>query len=503
MATPTIPISQVVDIVPGVVGTGGNPLSLNAVAVSNNTTLVPTSQFLEFTDPDAVGDYFGSSSSEKEEADKYFAGYDNSFKKPGTLYFAGYATAATGAWLRGTSIAGMTLTELKAITGSLSLYIDSDEYQTTTDLDLSAVTSFTDAATAIKTALGIGVGDGTVTWDAAHSVFVVASLTTGATSTITFATGTAASALGLDAGVLNQGVAADTPASAMDRIKDQGNNWATFFTTFVPALEVDRPAFLKGFGDWVTTQNDEYLYIAWDNANGYKTANNPAVFGSIVNANKIGGTYVVYGEAIHAAASAGYVASIDFQAVNGRATAAFKSQEGLATTVNNLADANAVLSNGATYYGAYGARGGNLDNCFYNGQMPGSKFKWVDTYVNQIYLNSQLRLAIWNGLRSVNYAPYNAQGETLIRSWCADPIAEALNNGTIQTGIQLSASQKATIAQQAGLDISNELYGQGYYLQILPATAQIRGQRQSPPCKLWYTDGGSIQAISLASIAIL
>lgn len=503
MATPTIPISQVVDIVPGVVGTGGNPLSLNAVAITNNTSLTPTSSFNEYSGADAVGDYYGANSPEKSIADTYFAGYDNSFKKPGTLYFAGYATTGTGAWLRGTSLAGMTLAELKAVTGTLALSIDGTEYQTATALDLSSVTSFSDAANAIKTALGIGVGDGDVTWDATHSVFVIASPSVGDGSTITLATGTAASALGLDAGILTDGVDADTPASVMSRVKQQGNNWATFFTTFQPTLEVDRPAFLKGFGDWVTTQNDEYLYIAWDNANGYKTANNAAVFGSIVNALKIGGTYVVYGEAIHAAASAGYVASIDFQAVNGRATAAFKSQEGLPTTVNTLAVADAVLSNGATYYGAYGARGGNLDNCFYNGQMPGSKFKWVDTYVNQVYMNSQLRLAIWSGLRAVNYAPYNSMGETLIRAWCADPIAEALNNGTIQRGVELSSSQKATIAMQAGLDISNELYGQGYYLQILPATAQVRGQRKSPPCKLWYADGGSIQSISLASIAIL
>ena len=501
MATPTIPISQVVDIVPGVVGTGGNPLSLNAVAISDNTTMVPTSQLLEFPDADSVGNYFGPSSTEKTIADKYFAGYDNSFKKPGTLYFAGYAKAATSAWLRGTTLAGMTLDKLKAVTGLLSVSIDGT-VKSAANVTLATVTSFTDAASKLTTQLSL-TGPAVVTWDTLSSCFVITSGTTGASSTISLATGAAATALGLNAGVRTDGVVPDTTATAMARIKQQGNNWATFFTTFLPTLDADRPAFMKGFGDWSTAQNDEYLYIAWDNASGYKTFNNAAVFGSIVNANKIGGTYVVYGEAIHAAASAGYVASIDFQAVNGRATAAFKSQEGLPTTVNSLAVADAVLSNGATYYGAYGARGGNLDNCFYNGQMPGSKFKWVDTFVNQLFLNSQLRLAIWSGLRAVNYAPYNSQGETLIRAWCADPIAEALNNGTIQTGVTLSASQKATINQQSGLDISDQIYGQGYYLQILPATAQIRGQRKSPPCKLFYCDGGSIQQITLASIAVL
>jgi len=31
----------------------------------------------------------------------------------------------------------------------------------------------------------------------------------------------------------------------------------------------------------------------------------------------------------------------------------------------------------------------------------------------------------------------------------------------------------------------------------------VRGQRKSPPVKLWYMDGGSIQQITLASIAVL
>lgn len=500
MATSTIPISQVVNIVPGVVGTGGNPLSLNAVVVSDNTTMVSTSEFLEFASSDDVADYFGSDSIERELAARYFAGYDSSFKKPGTLYFAGYANAATPAWLRGTRVGGLTIAQLQQIAGELVLTINGTEYSGF--VDLSDVTSFQGGATKIAADMGLD-GIATVLWDVYHGCYVITTVTTGTGATMDRPVGVIADALGLSAGGLSNGIPADTPFSAMDRIKQQGNNWATFFTTFRPNISPETSAFVTGFAAWVNGQNDEYLYIGWDNAAGYAVPNNPLVFGKEVANMKYSGTWVIYGEAIHAAAAAGYVASIDFTAFNGRATAAFKSQEGLPTTVNTLALANAVLSNGATYYGAYGARGGNLDNCFYNGEMPGSKFRWVDTYVNQLFMNSQLRLAIWYGLRAVNSAPYNALGETLIRAWCADPIAEALNNGTIRTGVVLSNSQKATIAQQAGLDISNELYGQGYYLQILPATAQARGNRESPPCKLFYCDGGSIQSISLASIAIL
>lgn len=490
-----IPISQLVTINPSVVNAGGNPLSLNAVFLAQSL-LVPTSSLLEFSSQADVADYFGSSSTEASLASNYFLGFDGSTKKPGTLYFAGYANVARAAFVRGQSLAGMTLTQLQAISGTLAITIDGSPNSGT--VNLAAATSFTNAATLINTALTLSGGDA-VTWDATYSQFVVTSGTTGDTSTIAFATGTAAAGLGLSSGVISQGADADTPASAMDRIKEQGQNWASFMTIFEPDL-----AGKQGFAAWETAQNYRYAYVAWDDDTGYLTANNAAVFGTIVDTQNYSGTVVVYDSPAIAAFVCGYIGSVDFQAVNGRATPAFKSQSGLDTSVATLSAATAVLSNNASYYGLYQAPGqGNVYSILYNGQMNGSPFRWLDTYINQIYLNAQLQLAIFNGLTQVNSAPYNSQGETLIRSWCQDPINEALNNGSIRTGVPLSASQKATIASQAGQDISAQLEGQGYYLQILPASAQVRQARQSPPINLWYMDGGAVQQITLASIAVI
>lgn len=496
MAQPAIPISQIVDIVPGVVGAGGSPLSLNAIFISKNSR-VPASSLLEFSTTDEVADYFGEDSTEFELSSNYFLGFDNSTKKPGTLFMGYFAEADSSGWVRGASLAGMTLAQLKAVTGTLSIKVDDTVYAAAA-LDLTLTTSFSDAATMIQTALTLGAA-GTVTWDAANAQFVVTSATTGVASDVAFATGTTAAALGLDSGVRTAGVDADTPATAMERMKAQSQNWAPFMTIYNTTSDAK-----EEYAAWCNSQNNLYAYVAWDNDSGYFTPSNPSTFGSIVDTKNYEGTIVIYGSNKVGAFVCGFIGSIDWQATNGRATAAFKSQTGLEVSVDSLANANAVLSNNASYYGLYQAPGpNNIYSILYDGRMNGSKFRWLDTYVNQIYLNSQLRLAIFEGLLSVKSAPYNSQGETLIRAWCADPILEALNNGTIRTGVSLSASQKATIAQQAGLDISDQLYGQGYYLQILPATAQVRSQRQSPPCKLWYMDGGSIQAINLASIAVL
>lgn len=492
----TIPVSQIVTINPAVVGAGGNALSLNAVML-DQSAIVPITSLLSFASADDVGLYFGTTSTQKALADNYFAGFDNSTKKPDTLFFAGYANTARAAFLRGQSLAGTTLSQVQAVTGSLSITVDG-VVKTAASVNLSAATSFTDAAALLTTALAL-TGPAAVTWDATSSRFVITSGTTGVTSAITQATGTAAAPLGLSAGILSQGAAVDTPAVAADRVKGLEQNFATLMTTFEPVI-ADKTAFAV----WANAQNNRYVYIAWDSDVGYATPSNPATFGSIVDTLNYDGTVVFYGTANIAAFMCGFAASIDWAATNGRATPAFKSQSGLATSVTTLALATSVLSNNASYYGLYQAPGqGNVYSILYDGRMNGSKFRWLDTYLNQIRLNAQLQLAIFVGLQANNSTPYNSQGETFIRAWCADPITEALNNGSIRVGVPLSMSQKATIASQAGFDISTQLETQGYYLQILPATAQVRQARQSPPVKLWYMDGGAIQQITLASIAVL
>jgi len=146
--TQAIPISQIVTANPAVVGTGGNPLSLNAIFLTTDSK-VPTSDLLTFSSTDDVADYFGSTALESSLADNYFLGFENSTKKPGTLFFAGYATAARAAFVRGRSLSGTTLTQLQTVNGTLSFTIDG--VVKSGSVNLSAATSFTNAATLIET----------------------------------------------------------------------------------------------------------------------------------------------------------------------------------------------------------------------------------------------------------------------------------------------------------------------------------------------------------------
>jgi hypothetical protein len=105
-------------------------------------------------------------------------------------------------------------------------------------------------------------------------------------------------------------------------------------------------------------------------------------------------------------------------------------------------------------------------------------------------------------LTSVKSLPYNTQGYTLVRSALLDPILAALNFGSIQPGVALTNLQQQEINTAAGANVAGIIQQIGYYLQILPASGPTRAARQSPPVTLWYTDGGSIQQINVASIDV-
>ena len=61
-------------------------------------------------------------------------------------------------------------------------------------------------------------------------------------------------------------------------------------------------------------------------------------------------------------------------------------------TVTDQQIAANLLANGYSFYGSY-ATANDQFNFLYNSQMSG-KWKWLDTFVDQVHLNSQFQLAL-------------------------------------------------------------------------------------------------------------
>lgn len=493
----TIPFSQVVNVVPSVLSANGEAVDLNGLVLTQNVS-APYGSILTFSNAAGVQSYFGASSTEAAIANIYFAGFTNCTALPGTLYFTHYPEAAIAGWLMSGSLSSMTLGQLQALTGTLAITV-AGVVNTSGTINLTSATSFSNAATIIQAAF---TSPGfTVTYNATLSSFVFTTTTTGATQTMSYAaTGTLATSLMLTqatGATLSQGAAAGTPASFMASVLQLNQNWACFMTAW-EAVQTEKEA----FATWSNSVAPRYLYVCQDSDVNVLNASATNTFGDWLQTNQIIGSCPIFGDYTHAAFVCGYAASLDFARLNGRATLCFKSQSGLVPSVTNSTQYAAVLSNGYNCYGAWGSNNpANNQNWFAPGSVSG-KWLWADTYLNQIWLNANLQLVMVNLLTQVTAVPYNAQGNGLIYAAAQDPINSAINFGAIRTGINVSAAQAAEIQFATGVNAAPTIASQGYYLQILPATAQTRAARQSPPITLYYQDGEAVQQIVMASIAI-
>lgn len=151
--TPSIPASQVVSVTPQVIDAGGIGLDLIGLMLTNSIQL-PIGTIGSFPTLAEVVDYFGAGSTEATLAAVYFAGYDNSPIKPASLLFyqCPTATNGVGGYLRGGDVSALTLAQLRAGSGALSMTVDGRTINTST-IVLNAVNSFSDAAAAIQTGL--------------------------------------------------------------------------------------------------------------------------------------------------------------------------------------------------------------------------------------------------------------------------------------------------------------------------------------------------------------
>lgn len=489
----SIPASQIVSVNPAVLSSGGSPLALNAVFLSKHEN-IPNGEALLFATAESVGDYFGMTSAEYKAAQIYFKGFDGSTKKPGRLYFYAVNSGNEAGALIGSSLKSISLDELKSISGNLTVSIDG-QAKTASNLNLSAATGFSDAAAKIGSAL-TGV---TVQFNEQLQAFKIVSGTTGKNSKVSFATGTAADALGLseNAGArISNGTVKESVDETMAGLTASTLNFATFTTIYEPAFD-EKLEFAK----WSNLQNERFMYVGWGKERVALNPGNKTGLGPRLKEMQYSGVCPVYGGLDKAAFLCGAIASIDFTEREGRITMAFKGQSGLEVDINDATEAKILQENGYNFYGAW-ATANDRFLFLYPGQLPG-KWKWIDNYINQIRLNSQLQLALMTLLTSSKSVPYNAVGRAMQRAACQDAINEALNFGSIRAGVELSEQQRAIVNNESGVDAAAQIEGRGYYLHVGKASPQTRGNRESMPMKLWYTDGGSVHAINMASINIL
>ena len=415
---------------------------------------------------------------------------------------ATFTGSISGSVLTVTVVAGGTLSVGQTITGA-GVTAGSVITSLGTGTGLTGTYNLSVASTVSSESLTAVATAPTVSFDSISGAFVVTSGITGAPSTAAYATGDLSAALLLTlatGAVLSQGADAAVPAGFMNALTTITQNWACFTTIFNP--DVSGNTVKLAFAAWTNAQGNRYAYVPWDaDASPTASADAASSLGQEIIANTYSGIAPIWApDADKAAFVLGFAASLDFGATNGRATLKFKKQSGLIAEVTDETTASNLNANGYNCYSAQATA--NQDFVYCREGLISGPFQWFDTYVNQIWINSQLQLALLVLLTTAKSVPYNAAGRALIEAACLDPISKALNFGAIRAGVTLSAQQIAIINNAAGKPVDQTVSQQGWFLQVLDASPQVRQARGTPPCNFWYTDGESVHRLTLNSIAV-
>lgn len=500
---------KLVQIVPRVIDGGTVGLTFSGMMLTKSE-LPPSGRVLRFASAQAVAAYFGPDSDEAALAQVYFRGYVNTASLPDQLFIAPYREKAAAAWLRSAPYTGSLAALKEAGVGGLVISIDSETYALD-NLDFSDATSFSDIAKRLQTALAPAPGENaeiipapTVIFSSQTNAWQITSPTTGAESTISFATppetGTDfATLLGLTAqagAVESPGIDAQTLSACMSNILGYARDWVTFGTVWEPSLDQKLE-----LAKWASGYDTRFCYVMWDSDNAAQVMGSRASAGyQIDQLLELDGTCPVFNTAQLMAWVMGTAACINFDEYNGRLTFAFKQGAGLTVTCDNDENYDALLENGYNCYADF-ATASTQFKFFQPGQVSG-KWDWLDTYLNAIALKDGLQLNLLDLFRAVKSIPYNEDGYAMVRTACLDTINRFLNFGAIRRGVTLSQTQKVQLLAEIGQDVSKTIESLGWYMQVKDPGAIVRAARGTPDCKFYYTDGGSIHKIVMPATAI-
>lgn len=462
-----ISIRRYVDITSGV-GAGATVRRRDLITrVFTVNPLVPTAAMVEFTSADDVAAYFGSTSEEYARAAFYFAWVSKNIRRAKKVSFARWVDAAVVPLAYGVkgaqSLAGWAAISAGAFT--LTLGADSEDI---TGLDFSAAASLSDVAGVIQTAIrAAGTGDlwdlSTVAWDATAARFILTGGTTGAAA-IAIAAGAsndiAARAGWLTGAILSDGSGVETITDSLAASTEADNNFGAFVFTNSAALTLDE---VVEAATWNATHNVMYQFhartVAIAAADWSEALMGLAGCG-LTLASPVDGEYpeMVPGMIL---------AATDYSARNAVQNYMFQQFDLTPAVTTNAADTYDPLR--VNYYGRTQTAGQTID--FYQrGVLMGGSTAPVDmnTYGNEQWLKDAAASAILTLLLTLSKVSANVTGRAQVMTTLQSVVAEALNNGVISVGKDLTTTRKLYITEMTGdADAWRQVQSIGYWLDVV------------------------------------
>lgn len=430
----------------------------------------------EFAQPSDVANFAGATSAEALFASEYFGWVSKRATQAKKISFMRYSFEALAPYMYSTSPL-TALATLKTVTaGSMVVNLGGTSY-TISNIDLSAVTSYADVASAIQTAIRANTEGGTL-WTGATFEYIQSpagfKLTGGSTGNIVINYASAAesgtdlsSLLGLSAAnapVLSNGTTAASITDILNKTVDISTNFATF--GFINAA--DAYSNLNEIGAFVDEQNNQYRFcFDLSSANyteGIAIAKTHTGMTANYNIN-----YGVSGVNPAWLMTAVLPATTNYNSPNGVKNYMFQEFQSQPVSVGLDGDGTLyqTLDNLCINYNGQTQKAGAKIAFYQNGfNADGTDSAIFD---NEIWLKDAISTDILNAFLGLDFISADNDGKAVVVGILENNADKALNNHVIANGKILDNTQKAFITQlfddeTAWLDVQNK--GYKYYVEI-------------------------------------
>lgn len=412
--------------------------------------------------------------------------------QPTQCYIGRWASTATSGTLQGDALtaAEQALANFTAITnGGINFTIDGTAVDLTA-INLSGATSLAGVASIITTAL---TTHGSCAWNPNQGNFSVTSATTGATSTVAFATagvGTDISGLlGLSAiggGYTVAGIAAETLASAVQTLDQMTSAW---YGLQVASSTVPASADYTAVATYIQAASNSHIFGVTTQDPNALLSSSTTDLAYVLRTGDYSRTFCQYSSSSpYASASIfGRAFTVDFNAQNTTITLMFKQEPGITAETLTEAQAAALKAKNCNVFVNYN----NATAILQNGVMASGQY--FDVIHGTDWLQNAIQTAVYDLLYlSTTKVPQTDAGVNQIVATVASQCDQAAQNGLIAKGVWGGPA--------IGAIVTGQTLAKGYYIYAPPVssqTAAARAARTAPTIQAAIKLAGAVQSANV------
>lgn len=469
-----LPLSKYAEITSGVAGTGSIRERELIGRLWTTNYLSPTQSIIEFESADQVGDYYGFDSTEYARAEFYFGWISKSITRAQKISFARWVNLDTAPMIFGFQ-ADYDYNDFVGISDGSFNMVDGATVNAVTGIDFTTVTSLTDVAAELETAIqALATGyytAATVTYNATTKRFEFVGGVTGTTAAISATANGAGTSIvnmiGWGSGAIySKGSGEETLAETLAFSDETNDNFASI--AFVDVLTEDQ---YVECAEWLSTTNNKYMLCVADDVDALDPVDYILEGYAGVGVTATNSIATEFPEMIPMIVAA----STDYNNVNASKNYMYQTFPTVSALLFNgeyLGPTEATALEGAriNFYAAT-QTAGQYRAFYQRGVLQGGPNNPSDmnVYVNEIWLKARAEFSIMNLLLTLEEISADDEGRAQLIAILQQDVANpAIDNGVITVGKTFTSTQKEAISQITGDNLAwQQVQNNGYWLNVV------------------------------------